>query len=66
MLDARQGQSLNDLIVGLIEAELQRRERERLLYTLADQRAELRRRHGVMEDSTPYIRSLREGGASRV
>lgn len=62
MAKERNGPSLNDMIVELIEAELRRRERERLLYALADQRSRLERRYGVMEDSTPYIRSLREGG----
>lgn len=64
MLEEQRGQSLNDLIVGLIEAELRRRQRERLLYSLAEERADLAGRHGVMEDSACYIRTLREGASA--
>ncbi len=50
--------SLNDAVVELVEAELRRRKREKLLARLAEHRAA----HGETEDSTAYIRSLREGG----
>jgi len=60
-LDTGGGQSMNDVIVEMVGAEVARRRRQRVLEELAAQRADLARQTGAAEDSTPYIRSLREG-----
>jgi|GEM_PF-5222867 len=53
---------MNDLIVTTVASELARRRRAGLLARLAAQRADIVRTKGAAEDSTPYIRRLREGG----
>ena len=55
------GQSMNEVIVAMVTAELARQRRKRVLAELAAQRADLARQAGAAGDSTPYIRSLREG-----
>lgn len=55
------GHSMNDVSVEMVAAELTRQRRRRVLAELAAQRAELVRQSGAAQDSTPYIRSLREG-----
>ena len=55
---------MNDVIVDMVSAEAARRRRRRVLRELTAQRAEITARAGVAEDSTPYIRSLREGRRS--
>ncbi len=54
-------QSMNDVVVAMVASELTRRQRARVLADLARQRAEVARAGAAAEDSTRYIRSLREG-----
>ena len=51
------GRSRNDVIVDLITAEVRRRRRARVLERLAAHRSDM----GPQEDSTPFIRALRDG-----
>jgi len=55
------GESLNDLVVGLVEQEVRRRRglaaHERIVRTREDVLA----RTGPQPSSTPWIRALREG-----
>lgn len=60
-LSSSGGGSMNDLIVRVVQAELARRRRAEVLARIAEQRAEIVRCNGAAEDSTPYIRRLREG-----
>ena len=60
-LSKSDGASMNDLVVGVVQVELARRRRAEVLARIADQRAEILRCNGAAEDSTPYIRRLREG-----
>ncbi len=51
------GRSRNDVIVDLITAEVRRRRRASVLERLAAHRRDM----GPQEDSTPFIRALRDG-----
>ncbi len=53
--------SVNDVVVGVVQVELARRRRVEALARIARQRAEVLRSNGAAEDSTRYIRRLREG-----
>jgi hypothetical protein len=51
------GRSRHDVIVELIAAEVRRRRRSQVLESLAAHRRDM----GPQEDSTPFIRALRDG-----
>jgi len=60
-LSKNDGASMNDFVVGVVQGELARRRRAQVLARIAEQRAEILRSSGAAQDSTPYIRRLREG-----
>jgi hypothetical protein len=60
-LSKNDGASMNDFVVDVVQGELARRRRAEVLARIAEQRAEILRCKGAAQDSTPYIRRLREG-----
>jgi hypothetical protein len=59
------GESLNELVVSAVEREVERRRGLRAYEEIRRVRAEIEARTGLQPDSTPLIRSLREGNAGR-
>lgn len=57
-------ESLNDLIVEAVAREVRCRQARDLADEIAELREEIRRKHGVQPDSSPIIRTLREGNES--
>ncbi|CAN5220848.1 hypothetical protein BH18CHL2_BH18CHL2_10520 [soil metagenome] len=54
-------QSLNDFVVTSVEREARRRQMAQALDALDENRERIAARAGVLPDSTPMIRQLREG-----
>ena len=54
-------ESLNDVVLSAVEREVRRRELEQLLEDVDRLRDEIKAEHGILPNSVPLIRSLREG-----
>jgi hypothetical protein len=60
-----QGESLNDLITKSVEREVARRRTLQALDAIDELRERIRAEHGVLPNSAPLIRELRDGVGRR-
>ena len=54
-------QSFNDFVVRAVEQEVRRRRATEIMAEIDQLREEIKAKHGLLPDSVPLIRQLREG-----